>query len=221
MNLDDVTIVLPTKDEAHNIATFLRSLPSQPWLVVVDSSRDCTPEIVAERRPSRTLVVRQQVNVTHARQLGARVAETPWILFTDADVVFGPSYFSHLRRWEGVGAVYGPKASLDVYAGYYSWFARGQRLLHFLGIPAASGSNLLVSREVFWAVGGFDLRLTCNEDSELAFRIARRGFRVCYDRDLVVYERDHRRLRRGVMRKTAHTLVRCSLLYLGLMPEAW
>lgn len=221
MNLDEVTIILPTKDEAHNIAAFLRSLPPQPWLVVIDSSRDDTPEIVAARRPSRTRVLRQQVNVTQARQLGASLAHTSWLLFTDADVVFGPSYFTYLRRWDGVGAIFGPKASPDAYAGYYSWFARGQRLLYALGIPAASGSNLIVRSDVFQAVGGFDLRLTCNEDSELAFRIWRKGFPVCYDRDLIVYERDHRRLRRGVVRKTAHTLGRCTLLYLGLMPEGW
>ncbi len=221
MNLDEVTIVLPTKDEAHNVSALLRSLPPQPWLVVIDSSGDDTPDIVAARRPHRTCVLRRQVNVTQARQLGAGLAQTPWLLFTDADVVFGPSYFTHLRRWESVGAIFGPKASLDAYAGYYTWFARGQRLLYALGIPTASGSNLIVHRDVFQAVGGFDLRLTCNEDSELAFRIRRKGFPVCYDRDLIVYERDHRRLRRGVMRKTVHTLARCALLYLGLMPEAW
>jgi len=118
-------------------------------------------------------------------------------------------------------AVYGPKLSLDSYAGYYRWFARGQRLSQALGIPAASGSNLLVSHQVFESVGGFDLRLTCNEDSELAFRIQRRGFRVHYDPDLIVYEQDHRRLKRGAARKTLHSLARCSLLYLGLMPEEW
>lgn len=34
-----------------------------------------------------------------------------------------------------------------------------------LAIPVASGSNLLIRQPVLWTVGGFDLQLTCNEDS--------------------------------------------------------
>ena len=71
------------------------------------------------------------------------------------------------------------------------------------------------------AVGGFDLRLTCNEDSEIAWRLARRGFKVEFDPALVVFAHDHRRLQSGVLRKTLHSLTRCALIYLNLLPDRW
>jgi GT2 family glycosyltransferase len=117
--------------------------------------------------------------------------------------------------------LYGPKLSDGAFQGYYRWFSRGQRVLQFLGIPAASGSNLLIRREVLSKAGGFDLELTCNEDSEIAWRIKRRGYRVGFGSDLRVYARDHRRLHRGVAKKMFHSLGRCALLYLHLLPPRW
>ena len=104
---------------------------------------------------------------------------------------------------------------------YYRTFVWGQRLLHSVGIPAATGSNLLIRRDALFDVGGFDRTLSCNEDTEVVWRIHRRGFRVDFAPDLAVFETDHRRLRRGALAKTMHSLTRCLLLYLDLMPSRW
>jgi glycosyltransferase involved in cell wall biosynthesis len=218
----EVTIVLPTKNEAHNTMPFLRSLPADIPLVVVDASDDETPTLIAETRPQHTLIIRSPARIAEARQIGATAAQTKWLLFTDADITFAPGYFGRLRACKSdCDVIYGTKRSLDAYARYYRWFSRGQGLAHRLGIAAASGSNLLIRREVLLACGGFDLHLTVNEDSEVAWRIKRQGYRICFVPELVVYERDHRRLRRGAARKTMHTLARCLLLYLNLMPKRW
>jgi GT2 family glycosyltransferase len=231
MDPKEITVIVPTKNEAHNILPFLQSLPPAFSLVVVDASEDATPELVENARQERTQVLREPVNVTEARQLGARAAQTEWLLFTDADVFFAPDYLEKLRAYNahthGVrprrecDVLYGPKLSAGEFRRYYRWFASGQGVAHRLGIPAASGSNLLVRASAFWACGGFDLRLTCNEDSEIAWRIERQGYKVCFAPDLVVYAHDHRRLYRGTLRKTAHSVIRCLLLYLGLVPNKW
>ena len=126
-----------------------------------------------------------------------------------------------LEGVEACGLVFGPKLSADEYAGHYRRLAIAQGVLARLGIPAASGSNMLVTAEAFAAVGGFDTLLSCNEDSELGWRIARAGFQWRYERRLVVFATDHRRLRRGALRKTLHTVFRCSSLVLGLIPRRW
>ena len=220
-SLADVTVIVPTRNEANNISRFLASLPSELALVVVDDSADATPSIVRRERPCRTRLIRTSGGLTEARQSGVRLAKTPWFLFTDADVAFDAGYFTRLARMPACDVAYGPKLSHDEYRRYYRWFARGQRLLHALGLPAASGSNLLVSACAFRAVGGFDLALSCNEDSELIWRVHGTGGRCVYDPELVVWALDHRRLRRGVLAKTAHTLARCALLRTGLMPRRW
>jgi glycosyltransferase involved in cell wall biosynthesis len=42
---DDVTVIVPTRNEATNIAGFLVSLPDALRLIVVDSSKVRLPEI--------------------------------------------------------------------------------------------------------------------------------------------------------------------------------
>ncbi len=215
---EDVTVVLPTRNEAHNILAFLASLPPSVSLIVVDASDDQTPNVIRTTRPERTKVIRSTANIAVARNIGACAAKTPWLLFTDADITFAPDYFDRIQQYGAVAALYGPKLSQQAFSAYYRWFSRGQRLLASLKIPAVSGSNFFVRRGAFLATGGFDAALSCNEDSEYGWRLARHNYTVKFAPDLVVYERDHRRLQRGVARKTLHSLVRCLLLYSGLMP---
>lgn len=222
MELQAVTVVVPTRNEARNIPAFLQSLHPKVWLIVVDASDDETPSLIRQIRPYQTRVISSSAKIAEARQIGAEAANTPWLLFTDADIVFAPDYFDRLRAYHHASdSLYGPKLSQDQYTGYYRRFSYGQQLLHNLGIPAVSGSNHLVSRKVFMDIGGYDLTLTVNEDSELGWRIKRRGYRIDFAPNLLVLARDHRRLKWGTTRKTWHSLLRCMLLYLNIMPERW
>jgi glycosyltransferase involved in cell wall biosynthesis len=222
MKLKDITVIVPTRNEAHNMPTFLGSLPEEVSLVVVDASDDSTPQIIGRLRPRRSTVVRQDPGtIAEARQLGADFSATAWLVFADADISFHSQYFSRLCRRDGWDAVYGPKQSHREFTRYYRWFAHGQHLSHWLGIPAASGSNLALRRDALNAVGGFDPELVCNEDSELIWRIKRAGFAVRYDPNLIVYANDHRRLYRGLWRKSLHSIIRCALLFFNAMPSRW
>ncbi|MCS7087123.1 MAG: glycosyltransferase [Thermoflexales bacterium] len=218
-----VSVIVPTRNEAHNIVRFLSSIPHDVPVIVVDASDDETPALVAQMRPDAH-VIRQPSTVTEARQIGAAHARTRWLLFTDADVSFADDYFDHLARFRpspSLGLIFGPKDTRDAYRAYHRWFEIGQRLFARLGIPAASGSNLIIRRDAFEHVGGFDLTLTCNEDSEIAWRIKRAGYAAHFAPELRVFSHDHRRLRRGVIRKVMHSSLRCTLLYFNVMPRRW
>jgi len=221
MPLDQVTVIVPTRNETHNMPNLLRTLPPAVRLIAVDSSSDDTPALIRTLRPTNTRVVECLATISEARQIGAEMADTPWLLFTDADIAFADDYFDHLPDALTADLIYGPKLSAADYQAYYRWFSRGMEALLWLGIPAASGSNLLLHRDAFAAVGGFDLALTVNEDTEIAFRVKQAGYWVAFDRRLRVYATDHRRLEKGVARKTLHSLARCALLYTGLMPRRW
>jgi glycosyltransferase involved in cell wall biosynthesis len=225
--LEQLTIIVPTRNEAANIAAFLDSIPEKTELVVVDKSTDGTAEIVRRRRPRHTTVLDCNESLTVARQKGALAARTRWLLFTDADVRLAPGYFTALAsclasdETRSLGMLFGPKLSADDYESHYFRLAVAQRVLAALRIPAVSGSNMLVRADAFAAVGGFDTALTCNEDSELGWRVARAAFGWRCDARLVAFAADHRRLRRGALRKTLHTVFRCSALYLDLIPRRW
>jgi glycosyltransferase involved in cell wall biosynthesis len=221
MQHPDLTVVVPTRNEARNIPLFLASLPADLPLVVVDASDDDTPEIVRRLRPESTLVIEKRCTIPEARQVGAEAARSEWLLFTDADIVFPADYFARLASHFTEDCVYGSKLSRDRFVRYYRWFSFGQQISHRLGIPAATGSNLAVRRKVLMAVGGFDPELVCNEDSDLAWRIKRAGHRVHFSADTPVYATDHRRLERGLFRKSVHSLTRCLMLYSDLAPSRW
>lgn len=219
-----LTIIVPTRNEVANIPGFLQALPVGCRLIVVDFGGDGTAELVGRIRPERSTVIRDSGNVSVARHIGAELATTPWLLFTDADVGFEPDYFAHVRMRmmdDDADAWYGPKLSRGQHHRYYRAVERGQATAARLGVPAVSGSSFLVRRSAYAAAGGFDPRLSCNEDSELGWRLARLGYRVQFDARLQVLARDHRRLEAGRGRKIAHTLLRCGLLYLGWMPDRW
>lgn len=221
MNTSDITVVVPTRNEARNIPFFLASLPETCHLIVVDTSDDNTPEIIRNNRPNRTKILRLQSNIPVARQAGAELATTEWLLFTDADVIFPTNYFSSLQLYDKIDCIYGSKLSTTHYKEYYRYLAYAQQLSDHIGIPAATGSNLIIRRNVLFEVGGFDPHLVCNEDSELVWRIKRAGYRVSFATELAVLATDHRRLERGLFRKTTHSLLRCALLYFNLIPTKW
>jgi hypothetical protein len=79
--------------------------------------------------------------------------------------------------------------------------------------------NLLVRRQILQTIGGFNPELSYNENSELAWRIKRAGYRVDFDPKLRVYATDHWIESRGVAQDDAFALG-CLLLYLDLIPLA-
>jgi glycosyltransferase involved in cell wall biosynthesis len=224
VKLEEISVIVPTRNEAHNIPHLLASLHPSVELIVVDASSDGTPAIVERLRPERTRIIRSEAKIAPARQIGAQAARGRWLIFSDADVRFEPGYFERLAMMGEAAAFYGPKYATGAHPYYSQFFNAGQRAIHRLGIPAASGSNMGLRREVFASIGGFRLDLPVNEDTEIMMRARRHGYDVAYVRALAVRSFDDRRLRLGVIRKLAHTVVRNLLLLINLyipLPQRW
>lgn len=219
-----LSVVLPTRNEVDRIDGFLASLPDTIELVVVDASDDGTPDLIAQRRPANTQIIRSPARIAGARQLGARAARGEWLLFSDADVAFEPGYFDRIERYTRFDAFYGPKYATAQHPTYSMCFNTGQRICQALGVPAASGSNMAVRRDVFEAAGGFRCDLPVNEDTELFLRLAFLGYRISYAFELGVRSLDDRRLDRGSIRKMWHSVARGMLLLANLylpLPQRW
>jgi glycosyltransferase involved in cell wall biosynthesis len=100
--LPRLSVVVPARDEGSAIARALGSLLEQDYpdlevIVVDDRSTDTTGEVLRElaRKDPRLLVIRVDelpagwLGKNHALWRGADRARGEWLLFTDADVVFG------------------------------------------------------------------------------------------------------------------------------------
>ena len=220
MRLDQLTVAVPTKNEAANIGGFLASLDPRVSLIVVDASTDDTPARIAAGRPERTRVIRDAGTIPAARQIALEACATEWILFTDADMALGPDYWAAWERLAlgpAVGAVQGAKLSADAdFRTYYRLFSFGIRAAAWLTIPAGSGSNMIFRTRALLDAGGFDLALTANEDIFALWTVRRAGWRVPYAGGLKVYERDHRRLVQGRAKKTLHAWARSVMLFTGI-----
>ena len=169
---DDVTVVIPARDEAGNISRAVRSLVGQAKVIVVDDSS--TDTTASEARAAGAIVVSAPpLQPGHrgkpsACVTGAKEARTPWILYVDADTWYEPGFVDALvARAEARGL---SMASVFLRNDCKTWaervllpYAFG---LYFCGVDAArvqdvaspdalaNGQCLLVRADAYWAIGG-------------------------------------------------------------------
>src|SRR5438105_7438930 len=94
-----VTAIVPARNEEASVAACIASLAAQPEIIEIiavnDQSSDRTAEILRDlaKSISRLRVIDAPtppsgwVGKNHAVSLGAQQANSPWLLFTDADAV--------------------------------------------------------------------------------------------------------------------------------------
>lgn len=186
-----VSLVLVTYNSVDLLAPFFAALATTEYapyeLIVVDNaSADGTVEQIAGRYPAARVIANvENVGFGRACNQGAQAARGEIIVFLNPDVEATPEWLARLVRRS---AAY-PDAILCPTTLY-----PGQTL------PAASapveevaavpGAALLVRREVWAALGGFDERMFLYwEDTELCWRAWLLGFRVMADLETFVFHR--------------------------------
>lgn len=219
MDLKELTVIIPTKNEEKNIITFLNSLPRHLKLIVVDSSSDRTRELIHITRNQNTTIIFEECNIPKARQIGAENAATEWLLFSDSDMIFDQNYFHNLEKLEisdKTGAIMGGKHSKDKFRWYYLAYSSAMRFFSWFTIPIGSGSNMILRKSALDKIAGFDLTLSHSEDNDVLWRIRKSAYKVTYQGKLKVFEMDHRRLEKGVIKKFIHGSLRAFFLISGI-----
>ena len=89
---DKITIVVPCKNEENYIHHLLESLRQQnigdTRLIIADCSTDNTRQVIKDNSSSLNVEIIEGGPVSLAKNNGARLVTTPYILFIDADVRF-------------------------------------------------------------------------------------------------------------------------------------
>lgn len=199
-SMDQVTVVLPVRD-APDLDGLLTSLPPVARIVVVD---DGSSPAVAPRDHVTLVRHDRPLGPAAARNAGAALADTEFILFIDADVVIpagGADMWSPLLGHfddHRVGLVAPRVASVpgsSVLARYEmtdspldmgphpARLHRGGRLSY---VPSAV---VMVRTEQFRRHGGFDTRLRFGEDVDLVWRFDAVGIHCRYEPAVVVHHR--------------------------------
>lgn len=202
-----ISAIIPARDEEVTIAACVESLARQTEIteiiVVNDQSTDCTAEIVSELTARHTKVRLIQatelpagwVGKNHAVWLGASEAREPWLLFTDADVVHrensGASALRIADEQQAELISFSPEQITE------TWYEKalipvvycrlaGKFSFDDVNDPqkkaaAANGQFLMVSREVYDAIGGHAaIAGEVLEDVALAQRVKAAGYRIWF-----------------------------------------
>lgn len=210
------SVVVPVYNGARTIVRCLDALAAQTVapecyevIVVDDGSTDGTAELVENwraRHPYIKLTLRRQANggPAAARNHGAEVAQSPLLLFTDADCAPVPEWIALITAPFQSAEVIGVKGAYVtaqtslvarfVQAEYEDRYDRmiGQPQIDFIDTYSAA-----YRRSVFVENRGFDTALRICEDQEFSFRLAQKGYRLVFapaaqvahlhDRDLGEY----------------------------------
>ena len=89
---DKITIVIPCKNEENYIPYLLTHLRNQQIgstrIIIADCSTDGTREVIQDTKGNLNVEIIDGGPVSVAKNNGARLVTTPYILFIDADVRF-------------------------------------------------------------------------------------------------------------------------------------
>jgi len=185
---DKITIVVPCKNEENYIHHLLDSLRSQnigdTRVIIADCSTDATRQVIKNNSIGLNVEIIDGGPVSIAKNNGARLVTTPYILFIDADVRF----FKNTVIQDSVNNMELKKLHLvglnikcydkDIRAKIgFTAFNLINHTLKFFS-PFAVGAFMLTRKDKFEEYGGFPENLLTSEDYFLSKKYNPRKFKI-------------------------------------------
>jgi cellulose synthase/poly-beta-1,6-N-acetylglucosamine synthase-like glycosyltransferase len=184
-SLPPVTVVVPVKDGAADLARLLPSLAALDYprdrlevLVVDNGSSDGTAEVA--RRLGVPVLSETAVRSSYAaRNRGAAAARGEWIAFTDADCVATPDWLRRLLAPPlppDVGAVVGEVEAFEAETAVQRLTERFGLMRHAVtlphkALPCFSTANVAVRKDALARLGGFREDVRFFGDMDLSWRL--------------------------------------------------
>jgi glycosyltransferase involved in cell wall biosynthesis len=185
---EKITIVVPCKNEENYIAHLLIHLRQQSIgrtrIIIADCSTDNTREVIEIMKGELNVEVIDGGPVSIAKNNGARLVTTPYILFIDADVRF----FKDTVIRDAVAEIESKELDLiglnvkcydkDIVAAIgFSIFNVINNVLKYFS-PFAVGAFMLTRRDRFEEYGGFPEKFSTSEDFFLSRMYSPKKFRI-------------------------------------------
>lgn len=207
-----ITVVIPTRNRGGLIEetiTALRALRYPDFtVIVVDQSTDDRARRAVEAAAAGDGRIRVEssptVGSSAARNIGAKVAQSEIVAYTDDDCIVDPGWLSALAAefsQPEVAAVYGrllPHSSQARSGTEVGYKASGERVEYASRTPPwyiGHGGNMAFRRRDLLAAGGFDPLLGAGgkfgacEDPDIAYRLLAAGRRVVYSAAALAYHK--------------------------------
>lgn len=185
---DKITIVIPCKNEENYIHHLLDSLRFQSIgdtrIIIADCSTDNTRQVIKNNSQLLNVEIIEGGPVSVAKNNGARLVSTPYILFIDADVRF----FSNNVIKDSTDEIIKNDLDLiglnikcyddDILAimGFKIFNVTNNILKYFS--PFAVGAFMLTRRDRFIELGGFPEKFATSEDYFLSRMYDPKKFKI-------------------------------------------
>ena len=185
---DKITIVVPCKNEENYIQHLLDSLRKQnignTRIIIADCSTDNTRQVIQDNSLGLNVEIIEGGPVSVAKNNGARLVTTPYILFIDADVRF----FKNTVIQDAVDKI--QSKNLDLVGLNIKCYDRDMRAIvgftlfntinHTLKFfsPFAVGAFMLTRKDKFDEFGGFPEQFATSEDYFLSRKYNPRKFKI-------------------------------------------
>ena len=185
---DKITIVVPCKNEENYIHHLLDSLRGQnignTRIIIADCSTDRTRQVIKDNSYGLCVEIIDGGPVSLAKNNGARLVNTPYILFIDADVRF----FKDTVIQDAVNLIEAKNLDLiglnikcydkDLRAKIgFTAFNLINHVLKYVS-PFAVGAFMLTRRDRFEQYGGFPEQFSTSEDFFLSRKYSPKKFRL-------------------------------------------
>ncbi|MCR4596806.1 MAG: glycosyltransferase, partial [Lachnospiraceae bacterium] len=198
-----VSVIIPTYNRAGTIGRSIESVLAQTHdklevIIIDDGSTDNTEEIVSGITDDRLRYIKLESNggVSKARNQGVNLAKYDMIAFQDSDDAWRPDKLEkQIRRYEE-----SPDA-LMVYCAYelhidnfsvivpptrcQSYILDGIIYPYLLEGNSVGAPTVLMEKDVFVGLGGFDVSYPALEDWKLALEVAKKG-KISYIDEVLV-----------------------------------
>jgi len=184
-----VSVIVPVRDDAERLARCLASISGreQDEIIVADNgSRDDSPGVAA--RAGATVLSLPNLKVSALRNAAANEAAGDLLAFIDADHQLGAGWVDAALETMSDPSV-GAAGARYAAPPNGTWVQQMYGLLRGTTTGIADtewlgSGNMVVRREAFDRVGGFDASLEACEDVDLCRRLRAAGFRIIGDERL-------------------------------------
>ena len=206
MDKGKVSVIIPNYNYKRFLGEAVDSALGQTYndievVVVDDGSKDGSREIIEGYARRIEAIFQQNQGVAAARNNGVAASNGEYIAFLDADDVWLPTKLElQAGLFAGdpeLGMVHVGIVEIDDAGNCLDEHLNGQQgwvadeLLRFQrGVILGGGSGIMVRRDVFEEIGGFDTRMSTSADWDLFYRIASRR-RVGFIRRVLLKYRVH------------------------------
>jgi glycosyltransferase involved in cell wall biosynthesis len=192
----EVTVVVPFRNAARTLGHQLEALARQDFagrweVVAVDNRSDDESRQIAEsfsdRLELRVVEAGERLGAGYARNVGARHASAPKLLFVDADDEVAPEYVAQmaaaLDRHEFVTSAFDQETLNPEWvraAHGPAWRNDDEPLPAQFGVLPNAGGSIGISRSALDAVGGFPEDLPRMQDIALSWEVQLAGIPLHY-----------------------------------------